>query len=359
VVGSLIYSLLRILLDALATRQAGQAALQAEVLALRRQVQVLERQIKRVRWSPGDRMVLAALRERIPKSGWAGLLVRPETVLGWHRALVRRKWAAYQRRPRRGRPPISGECRQLIVRMAHENPGWGYFRIRGELLKLGHQVAATTIRSVLLAAGVPPSGRRSQLTWKQFLSAHAETLVAADFFSVDTIFFRRLYVLIYVHLASRRVLLASCTSEPSAAWVTQQARNLSWRLEDEAIKLSVVVHDRDKKFAPQADQVLQAQGARVIVTPLMAPRANAHCERLIGTCRRECLDWMLIVSARHLQAVLDVYCAHYNGERPHRSRGLRPPTIRGHPVAPEGGKVRRRIRLGGLLSEYYREAVAA
>ncbi len=208
-VGSLIYSTLCILLDALATRHAGQAELQAEVLALRRQVQVLERQIKRVRWSPGDRMVLAALRERIPRSGWAGLLVRPETVLGWHRALVRRKWAAYQRRPRRGRPPISGECRQLIVRMAHENPGWGYFRIRGELLKLGHQVAATTIRSVLLAAGVPPSGRRSQLTWKQFLSAHAETLVAADFFSVDTIFFRRLYVLIHVHLASRRVLLAS------------------------------------------------------------------------------------------------------------------------------------------------------
>ena len=154
-------------------------------------------------------------------------------------------------------------------------------------------------------------------------------------------------------------LIGELTSEPSAAWVTQQARNLSWRLEDEAIKLSVVVHDRDKKFAPQADQVLQAQGARVIVTPLMAPRANAHCERLIGTCRRECLDWMLFVSERHLQAVLDVYCAHSNGERPHRSRGLRPPTIRGHPVAPEGGKVRRRIRLGGLLSEYYREAVAA
>jgi len=359
VVGSLIYSLLRILLDALATRQAGQAELQAEVLALRRQVQVLERQIKRVRWSPGDRMFLAALHERIPKSGWAGLLVRPETVLGWHRALVRRKWAAYQGRPRRGRPPISAECRQLIVRMAHENPGWGYFRIRGELLKLGHQVAATTIRSVLLGAGVPPSGRRSQLTWKQFLSAHAETLVAADFFSVDTIFFRRLYVLIYVHLASRRLLLASCTSEPSAAWVTQQACNLSWRLEDEGIKLSVVVHDRDKKFAPQADRVFQVQGARVIVTPLMAPRANAHCERLIGTCRRECLDWMLIVSERHLQAVLDVYCAHYNGERPHRSRGLRPPTIRGDPVAPEVGDVRRRIRLAGLLSEYYREAVAA
>src|SRR5439155_26831591 len=113
-----------------------------------------------------------ALRERIPKSGWASLLVKPETVLGWHRALVRRKWAAYSRRPRRGRPPISAESRRLILRMARENPGWGYFRIRGELLKVGHRVAATTIRSVLLATGVPPAGRRSQLTWKQFLAAH-------------------------------------------------------------------------------------------------------------------------------------------------------------------------------------------
>ncbi|HEY8921882.1 MAG TPA: integrase core domain-containing protein [Candidatus Limnocylindria bacterium] len=280
-------------------------------------------------------------------------------MLGWHRALVRRKWAAYGGRPRRGRPPISVECRQLIMRMACENPRWGYFRIRGELLKLGHQVAATTIRSVLLAAGVPPSGRRSQLTWKQFLSAHAETLVAADFFSVDTIFFKRLYVLIYVHLASRRVLLASCTSEPNAAWVTQQARNLSWKLEDEGIKLSVLIHDRDKKFALQADRVLQSQGARVILTPLMAPKANAYAERWIGNCRRECLDWMLVVNQRHLETVIDEYCLHYNDERPHRSRDLRPPTSRGDGMRVAGGWIERSTRLGGLLSDYHQMPVAA
>jgi hypothetical protein len=163
VVGSLIYSLLRVTLDVLATSHGDQAKLQAEVLALRRQVQVLERQIKRVHWSPGDRMVLAALRERIPRSGSAGLLVKPETVLGWHRALVQRKWAAYQARPPRGRPPISAECRQLIVRMARENPRWGYFRIRGELLKLGHRVAATTIRSVPPTTGVS-AGEAIRLT---------------------------------------------------------------------------------------------------------------------------------------------------------------------------------------------------
>jgi putative transposase len=355
----ILYSLLRLLLDLLTTSQGDQAKLQAEVLALRRQVQVLERQITRVRWSPGDRMVLAALRERIPRSGWAGLLVKPETVLGWHRALVRRKWAAYRRRPRRGRPLISAECRQLIVRMARENPRWGYFRIRGELLKVGHQVAATTIRSVLLAAGVPPSGRRSQLTWKQFLTAHAETLVAADFFSVDTIFFKRLYVLIYVHLASRRVLLASCTAEPNAAWVTQQARNLSWKLDDEGIKLSVLIHDRDKKFALQADRVFQSQGARVILTPLMAPMANAHAERWIGSCRRECLDWILIVNQRHLQTVIHEYCLHYNDERPHRSRNLRPPAPRSDRMHVAGGQIERSTRLGGLLSDYRRIPVAA
>lgn len=258
---SLVYSLLRALLDVIATNHGDQAQLQAEVLALRRQVQVLERQIKRVRWMPGDRMLMAALRDRLPQSAWAGLLVRPETVLGWHRALVRRKWAAYLRRPKRGRPRTSTECRQLIVRMAKENPGWGYFRIKGELRKLGHAVAATTIRSVLLRAGIPPSGRRAKLSWKQFLAAQAQTLVVADFLSVDTVFFKRLYVLIYMHLATRRILLAACTANPNEAWMAQQARNLAWTLEEEGIKLTAVIHDRDKKFSARADNVLRSAGA--------------------------------------------------------------------------------------------------
>lgn len=358
-VASLFYSLVRVLLDVLTTNQCDQAKLQAEVLALRRQVQVLERQIARVRWTPGDRMIMAALRSRLPQTAWAGLLVNPETVLGWHRALVRRKWAAYRGRPRRGRPSISKENRQLILRMARENPRWGYFRIRGELLKLGHTVAATTIRSVLLGAGVPPAGRRSQLTWKQFLAAHAETLVAADFFSVDTIFFKRLYVLIYMHLATRRILGASCTSEPNATWVTQQARNLSWRLEDEGIQLSAVIHDRDKKFAPAADMIFRSAGARVILTPLLAPKANAHAERWIGSCRRECLDWMLVVNQRQLEAIVRDYCGHYNDERPHRSLSLRPPMSRGDPIPSTDGPITRHSRLGGILNTYRRLAVAA
>jgi transposase len=359
VAGSLLYALLRAVLEAVAVARTDRRMLEAEVLALRRQVQVLERQIKRVSWKPADRMILAALRERRPPSAWAGLLVRPETVLGWHRALVRRKWAACCRRPRRGRPPISNECRELILRLARENPSWGYCRIRSELLKLGHALAATTIRSVLLRAGVPPAGRRSEMTWKQFLKAHAESLVAPDFFSVDTVFFKRLYVLIYMHLASRRVLLAGCTSEPNAAWMVQQARNLSWKLEEERIGLKALIHDRDRKFAPAADMILRSQGARIIQTPLLAPKANAHAERRIGSCRRECLDRMLVVNLGHLEAIVREYCAHYNGERPHRSCKLRPRASRGDPVRAGGGEVQRRVRLGGLLSDYYPEAGAA
>ncbi len=146
--------------------------------------------------------------------------------------------------------------------------------------------------------------------------------------------------------------LASCTSEPNAAWVTQQARNLSWRLEDEGINLSVLIHDRDKKFAPEADRVFQSQGARVILTPLMAPRANAHAERWIGNCRRECLDWMLVVNQRHLETVINEYCLHYNDERPHRSRNLRPPASRSDRMQIAAGQIERRTRLGGLLSDY-------
>ncbi len=309
---SLVYSLLRALLDVIATSHGDQALLQAEVLALRRQVQVLERQVKRVRWTPGDRMLMAALRDRLQQSAWAGLLVRPETVLGWHRALVRRKWAAYLRRPRRGRPRTSTECRQLIVRMAQENPGWGYFRIKGELRKLGHTVAPTTIRSVLLRAGIPPSGRRARLSWKQFLAAQAQAIVVADFLSVDTVFFKRLYVLIYMHLATRRVLLAACTANPKRGVdgsASPQPGLDAGRGRDQAEGRHPY---RDKKFSARADNVLRSAGVRVILTPLMAPRANAHVERWIGSCRRECLDWMLVVNQRHLEAILREYCMHTN-----------------------------------------------
>ena len=183
--------------------------------------------------------------------------------------------------------------------------------------------------------------------------------MAADFFSVDTILFKRLYVLFYGHLATRRVLAASCTERPNQDWVAQQARNLSWKLDEKGVELGAMIHDRDKKFAPGADEVFRSVGARVILTPLMAPRANAHAERWIGSCRRECLDRMLIVNQRHLEAVLQEYCLHYNDERPHRSLNLRPPAARGDPVGQVSGQATRMVRLGGLLSAYRRVCLAA
>ena len=358
VVGSLLYGLARLMLDIIETSRSDRAALQAEVLALRRQVQVLERQIKRVRWQPGDRIVLAALMRRLEPEAWNGLLVRSETVIGWHRALVRRKWAAYRRRPRRGRPPIALEVRELIVRLAKANSTWGYFYIRGELLKLGHVVSATSIRSILNKAGIPPAGRRSELTWKQFLAVHAQSLVAADFFSVDTIGFKRLYVLIYVHLATRKLVWSAVTANPNQTWLVQQSRNLLWELSEQGIPLGGLIHDHDKKFSPSADAVLRSAGSRIIFTPLLAPKANAHVERWVGSCRREVLDRMIIVNERHLAHVIREYVAHYNVDRPHRACGLRPPAARGDPGT-KIGRIVELSRLGGLLKSYRRMSAEA
>ena len=356
---SLLYALARLVVELLSVRGAEDAALRAEVLALRRQVQVLERRIKRIRWAPGDRMMLAALNPRLPKASWPGLLVKPETVLGWHRELIRRRWAAYTGRPRRGRPPLGDDMRALIVRMAKENPSWGYVRIRGELLKLGHGVAATSIRAVLIRAKVPPAGRRGALSWKRFLAAHAQSLIATDFLIVDTIFFKRLYVLFFLHLGTRRLVAAISSAEPNQAWVTQQARNLTMQLQDDKLELKYVTHDRDRKYCRAFDAVLRAEGAEVIVTPLLAPTANAHAERWVGSLRRECLDRLLIVSERQLAVVLHEYLTHYNSERPHRSCGLRPPTARGDPALALTDAVLRKVRLGGLLSDYRYAPVAA
>ena len=296
-----LFSSLRLILDLIELRGREASALKTEVLVLRQQVKVLERQVKRVPWQPRDRLLLALLRERLPRSAWATLLVQPETVLGWHRELVRCRWAAYRRRPRVGRPPLAMECRELIQRMARENPSWGSLRIRGELLKLGQTASATAIRSVLRRSQIPPAGRRSGLTWKCFLAAHASSLVAADFFTVDTVFLQRLHVLFFIHLASRRILWAACTKHPSGDWVTQQARNLFMGQGAEPTKIGLLIHDRDRNFSRSFDAVFESEGARVILTPFLAPKANAYAERWVGSARWECLDWMLIVSQRHLR----------------------------------------------------------
>jgi putative transposase len=233
--------------------------------------------------------------------------------------------------------------------MARENPGWGCVRIRGELLKVGYRVSATAIRNLLRREKVGLAPNRSGLTWRTFLKAQASAIVVSDFFSVDTVFLRRLHVLLYMELATRRIVWFAVTANPDAAWVTQQSRNLVWNLQGWPIHF--VIHDHDAKFAGTADAVFRAEGIRVIKTPIAAPKANAHMERQIGSGRRECLDWILIIGWRHLERVMRDRIEHYNQSRPHRSLELKTPIARSDPVVTTTA-VRCHARLGGLLRDY-------
>jgi putative transposase len=285
--------------------------------------------------------------------------VRPETLLRWHRELVRRKWALFDRRRGSGRPPLPAASRALILQLAEENPRWGYQRIRGELFKLGHPVSATAIRSLLRRHGLPPAPRRAGVSWRAFLRAHTQGVLACDFFTVETIRLQTLFVLFFIEVQTRRVFVVGCTEHPSAAWVTQQARHLAWLLDEEARRPTLLIRDRDAKFPASFDRVFRAAGARVVRLPVRAPRANAVAERWVGTVRRECLDWMLILGPRHLEQVLREYAEHYHTARPHRALELRAPLARGQPARPTRRirEVIRHDRLGGLIHEY--EPVAA
>ena len=353
---AMLYACVRLLLELLLVRSRPDLARDVELLVLRNEVRVLRRQTKRTRYRAGDRLVLAGLSRLLPGPEWWRFPVRPETLLRWHRELVRRKWAAFGRRRGPGRPALPPDVRALIVRLATENPGWGYRRIRGELLGLGHDVSATTIRSVLRRRGIPPAPRRGGLAWPAFLRAQARGVLACDFFTVETVRLRVLYVLFFIELRTRRVFLVGCTEQPTAAWVTQQARNLTWDLAEAGLRPSLLLRDRDAKFPPSFDAVFASEGLRVVRTPVRAPRANAVAERWVGTVRRECQDRLLILGRRHLQAVLREFVDHYNAARPHRALDLRPPLDRPPPAQPSGA-IARRDRLGGLIHEYSRRAV--
>lgn len=221
---SFIYLVVRALLRAFLPRTKFDMATEAELLVLRHELQILRRQVGRPKLRRRDRIILAAVGRFIPKTSWGVLLVTPQTILRWHRELVRRKWTYRNRRA--GRPPISPEVRQLVLRLAKDNPRWGYLRIRGELKKLGISVAASTIRAILLKQGLGPAPRRTGPTWRQFIKAQAEGIVACDFFTVETVWLRTLYVFFFIHVGPRRILMTRATAAPNSDWVVQQARNL-------------------------------------------------------------------------------------------------------------------------------------
>ena len=303
----------------------------AEILILRHQVAVVQRQVKAPRLSWADRAVLAALARMLPGSQLRRLrlIVSPRTLLRWHADLVRRHWACPHRGP--GRPRTAVSVRALVLEMARDNPGWGYRRIHGELAGLGHKLAPSTVWQILKDAGIDPAPGRSGQSWRAFLDAQAKMILAADFFHVDTVLLRRLYVLFFIEHGTRRVHLGGITAHPTGEWVTQQARNMLMNLGDHADGLKFLIRDRDTKFTAAFDAVLTAAGVRIIKTPVRAPRANAIAERWISSARRECLDRMLITGERHLRLVLSEYVEHYNVHRPHRTLCQSPPAGRERP----------------------------
>jgi putative transposase len=324
-----------------------------EIVVLRHELAVLRRQVSRPALRPADRAFLAAASRLLPRTRWRSFFVTPETLLAWHRRLVAHDWTYPGRRP--GRPKVSREVRELVLQLARENPRWGYQRIAGELRGLGIQVAATSVRRILAAAGLGPAGARDGLSWREFIRGQAQSMIACDFFTVDTISLRRIYVLFFIELSTRRVHLAGMSENSDGAWTAQQARNFVFSLPERDRPPELLIRDNDGKFTSVFDTVFNTEGIRVIHTPVRAPKANSVAERFVGTVRRECLDWILIANHRHLQRVLAEFLGHYNRHRPHRALGLVPPEPH-HPArpleTPRAAAIRKHDRLGGLIHEY-------
>jgi putative transposase len=354
---SFLYWSLRRLLELVVLRRRSEREKEIEILLLRHQLRVLERQVARPQLTQADRALLAAFSRVLSRRTWRrSSFVTPSTLLRWHRELVARRWTYPHRRV--GRPATAAEIRGLVLRLARENPGWGYRRIQGELVGLGIKLAASTVWTILKEAGIGPAPKRLETSWADFLRSQAASILECDFLTVDTLFLKRFYVLFFIELATRRVRLAGITTNPDGRWVTQQARNVLMQLDGDGARSLFLVRDRDSKFTREFDEVFRSEGIHVIKAPVRAPKARAHAERWVGTVRRECLDRILILGRRHLQHVLATYALHYNEHRPHRALGQRrpltnvPPGEQGNAKVIDLDRVRRRDLLGGLIHEY-------
>jgi hypothetical protein len=329
----------------------------AELLVLRHENAVLRRHARRTRYEPADRVWFTALARLIPRERWAGVFpVTPATLLAWHRRLTARKYDTSRRR-KPGRPPAIRSIARLVVRLAKENPLWGYRRIHGELTKLGVTIAPSTVYEILRAAGIGPAPRRAGPTWRQFLHAQAAGILAVDFLHVDTVLLKRLYVLVFIEHGTRRMHLGGVTANPTGEWTVQQARNLALSLGERFQDIKFVIRDRGSNFTRSFDAVFQANGTRILRTAVQAPRMNATCERLVGTLRRELLDRVLILSEAHLRAVLVEYQVHYNSARPHQGIAQRVPdagrdALRSAITDPGIREIHRKPVLNGLINEY-------
>ena len=328
----------------------------AEILILRHQLAVLQRrQPRRPKLNWADRALLAALLGVIPKARCYGLrlVVTPDTIVRWHRDIVRRRWAARSMRGRTGRPATRRTVKALVLRLARENPEWGHHRIHGELAGLGVNVAASTVWEILNTHGIGPAPRRTGPTWSQFLRSRAEAILACDFFTVDLLDGTQAHVLAVIEHATRRIRILGVTLHPAGEWTAQQARNLLMDLGGQAERMKFMTRDRGSNFTDIFDAVLVDAGIRTVLCNVRTPRMNAIAERWIGGCRRELLDRTLVWNQHHLRRILGEYESHHNQHRPHRSlHGAAPLKPLPEPVDLEQHHVRRHTRVGGLVNEY-------
>jgi putative transposase len=344
------YRLVRLVLDLLVLRGRRDRSKDVEILVLRHQLAVLQRQHPHPRFEPDDRAILTALSRAVRRDRWSMFVVKPDTLVRWHRRLVAKHWTYPHRR---GRPSTITETRRTILRFARENPTWGYRRIQGELARLGIRIAASTVWTILKNAGIDPAPGRNSETWTTFLRSQAAGIIACDFFTVDTVLLRRHYALFFIELQTLRVHLAGITKNPTGSWTTQAARNFMIRAEP---TIRFVIRDGAGQFLGGFDDVFRSDGATIIRTPPYTPVANAYAERWVGTVRRELCDRTLIWNRRHLEQLSREYVEHYNAHRPHRSLHQRAPNDVGLVEYRPGRPIRRHPTCNGLINQYRQAA---
>jgi len=349
----LVAALSRLIMSRISLLFASGDSRDAEILALRHQILVLQRQINRPQFTNTDRTIFTLLHSSMERArrNTAFQIVTPETVRRWHRRRIRRHWTQPPPLPR-GCPPIDPQLRRLTIRLANENPTWGYRRIHGELLRLGHQLAASTIWKILRTAGINPTRDRTGPTWSQFIKSQSKAIIATDFACVDTALLKRFHVLFVIEHKTRRIHLVGITTNPTGPWTTQAARNLTMRL-GEHHRFRFLIRDGAGRFTRSFDTVLSTSGITAIRIPPRSPQANAFAERWVRTLRHELLDRTIICNEHQLRQLLEEYIDHYNMHRPHRGIRQRAPndTADVTPIGP-GQPIQRQTTCAGLINQY-------
>jgi putative transposase len=337
---------------------------QQVITYLQEENRILKAQLggRRLRLTDTERRRLATLAHPLGRKRLKDVatIATPDTLLRWYHRLIAQKFDGSTCRTPLGRPPVAEEVERLAVQMAEENPTWGYRRIQGALANLGHPIDAITVRNILRRHHIDPAPQRRKagMSWAQFLKLHWEVLAATDFFTVEVATWHGLvtyYVVVVMELATRRVQVAGITPHPTAAFMQQCARQLTDPFDGFLLGKRYLIHDRDTKFTQAFEGLLKGSGVEPLVLPARSPNLNAHCERFVRSIKEEALSQMVILGERALYYTIHQYLAHYHTERNHQ--GLDNQLIAPEPgLGSQGGQVRHRERLGGLLSYYYRDA---